>query len=142
MSLSPSRGVVARWLTRLTHNQLEEVVENEPLAGGILGEVESLRVREGVFPLIDEKLAGHEDNDAAGSGRLRIQSADFVYNLLKGEARELLGDGVSAERLSALKSEHRVVPVERRQLRAVRVEGGVVVIDELLRNSLEVGHLY
>jgi hypothetical protein len=42
-------------LTRLTENQLEDVVENEPLAGRILAELESLRVWERVVPVVDLK---------------------------------------------------------------------------------------
>jgi hypothetical protein len=40
-------------ITRLTENQLEDVVEDEPLASGVLAELESLRVRERALLVVD-----------------------------------------------------------------------------------------
>jgi hypothetical protein len=40
-------------MTHLTKDELEDIVENEPLAGGVLAQVEGLRVGKGALLIID-----------------------------------------------------------------------------------------
>lgn len=91
---------------RLEEDELEDVVEDEPLARGILTELEALGVAKRALLVIDlfavldgngsvlssrftgityNELAGNEDDDTAVSGGLGIGLAVLVLDLLEGE---------------------------------------------------------
>jgi hypothetical protein len=143
-------------MARLTEDEPEDVVENEPLASGVWAQVESLGVWKGVLPVINlepavsaatqlaeplecpgqythHELTSHQDDNAAGGGGLGIDGAVNVLDLLEREAlqddsakpgspralsaaaglsyHKLLNDVAGTKLLSALKREHRVVPL-------------------------------
>jgi hypothetical protein len=127
----------------LTENKLEKIVENIVLTLIIAVELEGLGEVHGVLLLVDEKSASDEDNDTSlVVGGLSIESRDLVLDLLERKADKLLSDSLGAENGSGLKCEHGVRSVESSQTLAIRVEGVVVELDELLGDVLKVlGHL-
>jgi len=80
--------------------------------------------------------ADEDEHAAAGAGGLAVGGADVVEALLELEARQLLDDRLRPLKLLPLERQHRRVLVQVHQRRPVRVEGGVVVLDERLGNGI------
>jgi len=125
-------------LRHLTVNQLEDVVEDKVVAGRVTHQLESLGVILGALLLVDQELAGNENDDAALKGGLGIEGRNLVLDLLERKRRELLDDGVDAKGGGGLKSQHGLLAVEACKSLAVRVELVVVELDELLCDLFKV----
>lgn len=122
----------------LTVDELEDVVEDEERAA--LGhELESLGVAHGALLLINQQLAGDQDQHTAVNAGLGIEGRDLVLDLLEGKTGKLLDNGGSALGSRGLESQHGLLAVEGSELLSVAVELGVVKGHELLRNFLKVG---
>ena len=79
------------------------------------------------------EITGDEDEHTAGGTRgLAIDGGDVVFALLEREAGELGDDVLRALDLLPFEGQHGSFLVERHQARAIRVEGGVVVLHESL----------
>ena len=92
-------------MSRLTVNQLEDVVEDKVLLLGVASQLEGLRIVHRALLLIDlerttvssrrldeiriasyQKLASHQNDDAAfDHGGLSIEGGDLVLDLLEGK---------------------------------------------------------
>lgn len=79
------------------------------------------------------EITGDENKDTTGrAGGLAIDGGDSMVALLERESSELVDDGGDTLGLGALEGEHGGVLVEAGEAGAVVVEGGVVVLHELL----------
>lgn len=85
------------------------------------------------------QIAGNEDEHAAGGARgLAIDGANLMLALLERQTRELGYDVGRSHDFLALKGQHRAVLVEVGEAGPIRIEGGVVVLNECLRHRVRI----
>lgn len=93
--------------------------------------------------LLTGKLQGttDENEDAfAGAGRLAINGGDAMFALRERQGSELGNDGLGTLNSLAFKGEHRVILIERDELRAIGVEDGVVMVNEGPGDGVGIDH--
>ena len=82
-----------------------------------------------------QKLAGYEDDYCVVEGGLSVESGYLVLHLLERQANKLLHDLLPTHTRCVLKRKDALVMVERLQLRTVRIERLVVVLNESLQSE-------
>lgn len=83
------------------------------------------------------KISGDKDeHTTGGTRRLTIDGGDVMLALLEREAGELSDDVLRALDLLAFEGQHGTFLVERNQTWTISIEGGVVVLNESLRNCV------